>query len=146
LVFETLLARKAASQVVRLLREQGLRLPRRHRHCETVWRPPTVAAVIAIVRNPAYAGTFVYGKTRTQVPPGGGRPPPRRLPLAEWKGIVHDRSPAYVTWETFTRMQAMLDDNYAASAHNQRRGGARAKGQRCSKAFEFIPLSGMMRL
>jgi DNA invertase Pin-like site-specific DNA recombinase len=122
LVFDTFLARKAASQVVRLLRDQGLRLPRRHRNCETVWRTPTVAAVIAILRNPAYAGTFVYGKTRTQVPPGGGRPQQRRLPLAAWKVIVHDRYPAYVTWETFTRIQAILDDNYAAYAHNQRRG------------------------
>ncbi len=122
LVFHTFLARKAASQVVRLLRDQGLRLPRRQRNCETVWRTPTVAAVIAILRNPAYAGAFVYGKTRMQVPLGGGRPQQRRLPLAEWKVIVHDRYPAYVTWETFTRMQAMLDDNYASYAHNQRRG------------------------
>ena len=122
LVFQTFLARKAASQVVRLLRDQGLRLPRRQRNCETVWRTPTVAAVIAILRNPAYAGTFVYGKTRTQVPLGGGRPQQRRLPLAEWKVIVHDRYPAYVTWETFTRIQAILDDNYASYAHNQRRG------------------------
>jgi DNA invertase Pin-like site-specific DNA recombinase len=122
LVFQTFLARRAASQVVRLLRDQGLRLPRRHRHCETVWRTPTVAAVIAIIRNPAYAGTFVYGKTRMQVQPGRGRPQQRRLPLAEWKVIVHDRYPAYVPWETFARMQAILDENYAAYAHNQRRG------------------------
>ena len=121
-VFHTFLERKAASQVVRLLRDQGLRLPRRHRNCETVWRTPTVAAVIAILRNPAYAGTFVYGKTRTQVSVGGGRAQQRRLPLAAWKVIVHDRYPAYVPWETFARIQAMLDDNYAAYAHNQRRG------------------------
>ena len=121
-VFHTFLARKAASQVVRRLRDQGLRLPRRQRNCETLWRTPTVAAVIAILRHPAYAGTFVYGKTRTQGPLGGGRPQQRRLPLAEWKVIVHDRYPAYVTWETLTRMQAILDDNYAAYAHNQRRG------------------------
>ena len=122
LVCDTLLARKAARQVVRLLRDQGLRLPRRHRTWATVWRPPTVAAVIAILRHPASAGTFVYGKTRTPVPPGGGRPQPRRLPLAEWKVIVHDRSPAYVTWDTCTRLQAILDDNSAAYAHTQRRG------------------------
>jgi hypothetical protein len=97
-------------------------LPRRHRNRDTVWRTPTVAAVIAILRNPAYAGTFAYGKTQTQVPPGGGRPQQRRRPLAEWKVIVHDRYPAYVTWETFERIAAILDDNYAAYAHNRRRG------------------------
>jgi DNA invertase Pin-like site-specific DNA recombinase len=122
LVFQTFLERRSASQVVRLLRDQGLRLPRRHRNRETVWRSPTVAAVIAILRNPAYAGTFAYGKTQTQVPPGGGRPQQRRRPLAEWKVIVHDRYPAYVTWETFARIAALLDDNYAAYEHNRRRG------------------------
>ena len=122
LVFQTFLERRSACQVVRLLRDQGLRLPRRHRNRETVWRLPTVAAVIAIVRNPAYAGTFAYGKTQTQVPPGGGRPQQRRRPRAEWKVIVHDRYPAYVTWETFARIAAILDDNYAAYEHNRRRG------------------------
>ena len=122
LVFQTFLERRSASQVVRFLRDQGLRLPRRHRNRETVWRIPTVAAVITILRHPAYAGTFAYGKTQTQVPPGGGRPQQRRRPLVEWKVIVHDRYPAYVTWETFARIAAILDDNYAAYEHNRRRG------------------------
>jgi DNA invertase Pin-like site-specific DNA recombinase len=60
LVFQTFLECRSASQVVRLLRAEGLRLPRRHRHRE--------------VRNPASAGTCAYGTTQTQVPPGGGRP------------------------------------------------------------------------
>src|SRR6266567_2163346 len=122
LVFQTFLARRSASQVVRFLREQGLRLPRRHRNCETVWRTPTVAAVIAIIQNPAYAGTFVYGKTRMQVPPGGGRSQQRRLPSSQWTVIVHDRSPAYVTWETFERIEAILAENYATYGQNKRRG------------------------
>jgi len=53
LVGQTWLARRSASPVVRLVRDQGLRLPRRPRHGATVWRPPTVAAVLAIVRHPA---------------------------------------------------------------------------------------------
>ena len=122
MVFQTFLERRSASQVVRQLRDHGLRLPRRHRNCETVWRTPTVAAVIAILRNPAYAGTFAYGKTQSQVPPGGGRPQQRRQPLSQWKVIVHDRYPAYITWETFERIQAIVDDNYATYEHNQRRG------------------------
>jgi DNA invertase Pin-like site-specific DNA recombinase len=111
LVFQTFLLRKSASQVVRVFHDQGLRLPRRHRNCETLWRPPTVAAVVTILRNPAYAGTFVYGKTRLQPRPGGARAHQRRRPQADWKVIVHDRYPAYITWETFTRMHAILDDN-----------------------------------
>ena len=58
LVVQTFLERRSASQGVRLLRDQGLRLPRRHRHCDTVWRRPTVAAVSALLRHPAYAGPW----------------------------------------------------------------------------------------
>jgi DNA invertase Pin-like site-specific DNA recombinase len=79
LVFQMFLARQSVSQVVRLFREQGLRLPRRHRNCETVWRTPTVPAVMAILRHPAYTGTLVYGKTRTLPQPGRARPRQRRL-------------------------------------------------------------------
>jgi hypothetical protein len=91
---QTFLERKSASQVVRLFREQGRRVPRRHRHRETVWRPPTVAAGMAILRNPAYAGACASGKRQTQVPPDGGRPRPRRVPRAAWKVLGHDRYPA----------------------------------------------------
>jgi len=122
LVFQTFLERRSASQVVRLFRDQGLRLPRRHRNCETVWRTPTVAAVIAILRNPAYAGPFAYGKTQSQVPVGGGRPQQRQRPLSQWKVIVHNRYPAYITWKTFERIQAIVDDNYATYEQNKRRG------------------------
>lgn len=58
LVFQTFLDRRSASQVVRVFRDQGLRLPRRPRNCDTVWRPPTVAAVMTILRHPASAGAF----------------------------------------------------------------------------------------
>jgi hypothetical protein len=122
LVFQMFLARQSVSQVVRRLREQGLWRPRRHRNGETVWRTPTVAAVMAILRNPAYPGTFVYGKTRMQPQPGRARPRQRRLSQAEWKVMVHNRYPASITWETFERIQAILEANYAAYEHNRRRG------------------------
>ena len=77
---------------------------------------------MAIVRNPAYAGTFAYGKTQSQVPPGGGRPQQRQRPLSQWKVIVHNRYPAYMTWQTFERIQAIVDDNYATYEQNKRRG------------------------
>jgi DNA invertase Pin-like site-specific DNA recombinase len=113
-VVQTCLARQSVSQGVRVLREQGLRLPRRHRNGETRWRPPTVAAVLAIVRQPAYPGTVVYGTTRTPPPPGRARPPPRRLAPAAWTGMVPNRYPASMTWETFARLQAILEANDAA--------------------------------
>src|SRR5919109_1716425 len=72
LVFQTFLERKSASQVVRQFRDHGLRLPRRHRNCETVWRTPTVAAVVWVLRKPPAAGAFFYSKPQNHGPPAGG--------------------------------------------------------------------------
>lgn len=124
-VFQPWLERRAASHGGRVWRDPERRLPRRQRHGETVWRSPTGAAVIAIVRPPASAGPWGYGRTRRQVHPGSRRSQPRRLPLSAWQVSVHDRSPASVTWETCARLQAIVAANDAASAHHQRRGGPR---------------------
>ena len=65
LVFATFLEVRSASKVLRYLNMEGLLLPRRDRFGDVVWKTPTVAAVLAILKNPAYAGAFVYGRTRT---------------------------------------------------------------------------------
>jgi hypothetical protein len=42
--------------------------------------------------------------------------------MDEWKICVKDRYEAYIEWATFEKIQAMLQDNYAAYARNQSRG------------------------
>nr|WP_247468918.1 recombinase family protein [Bradyrhizobium sp. 137] len=41
---------------------RGLALPRGDRRGDLRWQPATVSAVTAILKNPAYAGAFVYGR------------------------------------------------------------------------------------
>lgn len=101
LVFDTFLALGSSSKVVRHVRERGLLLPRRHHNEETVWKAPSVASVLAVLRNPAYAGAFAYGKTRTERRGDGRRPQQRRRALEDWHVIIRDRYPAYVSWDTF---------------------------------------------
>src|SRR3954464_9099545 len=62
LVFSTFLDRRSAGQTLRALLDHALLLPRRDRYGTIRWCPPTVSAIIAILKNPAYAGTFVYGR------------------------------------------------------------------------------------
>jgi DNA invertase Pin-like site-specific DNA recombinase len=133
LVFATFRRERSASKVLRALNAQRLPLPRRDRFGDVAWRPPTVAAVLAILKNPAYAGAFVYGRTRTTrfgatpVPLGAaGKSRQQRLPMAEWKIRVNGAYPAYVSWEEFERIQAMLRDNYAEYDRNKTRGVPRA--------------------
>jgi DNA invertase Pin-like site-specific DNA recombinase len=123
LVFSTFLRLRSASKVLQFLNAHDLSLPRRDRFGDVVWKKPTVAAILQILRNPAYAGAFVYGKTRSlRKDPGSPHTQEVRLPMDQWKIRVNDVYPAYVSWETFEHMQDMLADNYAAYERNKSRG------------------------
>jgi DNA invertase Pin-like site-specific DNA recombinase len=102
LVFTTFLERRSASKVLSFFNLHELLLPRRDRFGEVVWKQPTIAAILAMLKNPAYAGAFVYGRTRTTTT--GPLPTDKtlkRLSRDEWKIRVNDVYPAYVSWETF---------------------------------------------
>jgi len=122
-VFETFLHRRSASKVLEVLQAEGLRLPRRDRFGEVVWKRPTIAAILAILKHPAYAGAFTYGRTRTlhngSVP---GRTVTTRLPMEQWRIRVNDKYPAYISWTTFEQIQTMLYDNHAEYDRNKTRG------------------------
>jgi len=55
-----------------------------------------------------------------------GKATTRSLPKEQWKIIVQDKYPAYLNWDTFERIQAMLQDNYAEYDRNQSRGVPRS--------------------
>lgn len=122
LVFDTFLARGTAIKVVHHLRERGLLQPRRRHNQETVWTSPSVASVLGVLQNPAYAGAFVYGKTQSVLRRDGRGARRRRRALEDWRVIIRDRYPAYVAWDTFVHVQATLRDNYAEYNRNLTRG------------------------
>ena len=123
LVFATFLRVKSASKVLDFFKAHDLPLPRRDRFGDLIWKSPTVAAILQILKNPAYAGAFVYGRTRSvRSDPTALRAKQVHLPMEQWKILVKDIYPAYVSWETFEQIQAMLRDNYAEYDRNQTRG------------------------
>jgi DNA invertase Pin-like site-specific DNA recombinase len=121
LVFDTFLCLKTASKVLRFFNEQSLLLPRRNKLGDVLWKKPNMSAIVEILKNPAYAGAFAYGRTRT-VRHESGKVRQRRLPMNQWRYLVHDKYPAYIDWETFERIQAILKDNRASYDLNQSRG------------------------
>src|SRR5256712_14071802 len=123
LVFTTFLRLRSESLVLQFLNAHELSLPRRDRFDDVVWKKPTVAAILQILKNPAYAGAFVYGKTRSlRKDPASPQTQEVRLPMDQWKIRVNDVYPAYICWETFEQIQQMLLDNYAAYDRNKSRG------------------------
>lgn len=122
LVFSTFLQTGSAAKVLRHFNSNNLRLPRRGRFGQTRWRAPTVAAVLSVLKNPAYAGAFVYGRSRSVRSAPGAKALPKKLPREQWRITVKNKYPAYVNWETFEKIQAMLRDNYAEYDRNKTRG------------------------
>jgi DNA invertase Pin-like site-specific DNA recombinase len=123
LVFTSFLELGSVGKVMRSFRDRALCVPRRDRFGEVAWRAPTASVLIGILKNPAYAGAFVYGRTRScHATYPSGKLITARCPMAEWKIVVKDRYPGYLDWESFERVQAMLRDNHAEYQRNQTRG------------------------
>jgi DNA invertase Pin-like site-specific DNA recombinase len=123
LVFTTFLQVRAASRVVQFFNGRDLLLPRRDRFGDLAWRRPTVSAILSILKNPAYAGAFVYGRTRSV--PRADDPEEcvqKPLPMAEWKVCIRDKYPPYIGWDTFERIQGMIRDNHSEYDRNKSRG------------------------
>ena len=107
--------------MLRFFNDHELLIPRRDRFRDLVWKKPSTAKILAILKNPAYAGAFVYGRTRTTRDPSG-KVTLKRLPMDQWRICIKDKYPAYISWETFEKIQAMLKDNYAEYDRNKSRG------------------------
>jgi DNA invertase Pin-like site-specific DNA recombinase len=127
LIFATFLRLGSVSKVVRRFNDEKLLIPRKDGFGDIHWRPPTVAAVISLLHNPAYAGVFAYGRTRAASKPGSAQPSaPQRLPRDQWKICIRDKYPAYIDWDTYERIQAMIRDNHSDYKRDQTRGVPRA--------------------
>ncbi len=86
LIFTTFLRLRSASKVLGFLNAHELGIPRRDRFGDVIWKKPTGAAILQILKNPAYAGAFVYGRTRsTRRDPNALHSKQVRLPMDEWK-------------------------------------------------------------
>ena len=125
LIFNTFLQCKTAAKVLRFFNKHKLLIPRRDRFGDLVWKKANIARILFILKNPAYAGAFVYGRTRTTRDPSG-KATTKHLPMDQWRICVKDKYPAYISWEMFEKIQAQLKDNYAEYDRNKSRGVPRS--------------------
>jgi DNA invertase Pin-like site-specific DNA recombinase len=126
LVFQIFLKLRTVSKVMRVLNDRGLDLPRRDRHGDFCWTRATICSVSAILKNPAYAGAFVYGRTRMRGLPGEGASRAKApRPIEEWRIVVKDRYPAYIDWPTYELIRNIITDNRAEYMRIKTRGTPR---------------------
>jgi DNA invertase Pin-like site-specific DNA recombinase len=125
LLFQMFLKVRTVAKVMREFNGRGLELPRRDRHGDLTWARATTSAVAAILKNPAYAGAFVYGRTRLRKPSDGKSAMKAAKPIGEWRIIVKDRYPAYVDWKTYEKIRGIVSDNRADYMRKKTRGAPR---------------------
>ena len=118
LVFAKFFELGTVRKVLRYLARNELKLPRRQTSGlyagQIVWKDPCGSTLHSILKNPAYAGAFAYGR-RTSDPTRqiAGRPATGRLrrSSSEWIALVKDIYPAYITWDQYEQIQAMIAEN-----------------------------------
>src|SRR5512140_1364550 len=118
------------------LRGQGLRWPlQRVAYLrpgsgtpEITWVEPTYHAVHTTLTHPAYAGAYVYGRTRKEryLDRGGAlRQRSRRLPRDQWEVLVPDHHPGFIDWDTYLANQERIGINIRPQARQPGTGAVR---------------------
>src|SRR5712672_3312521 len=118
------------------LRAEGLRWPlqkvaytrRGSGIPEITWVEPTYHAVHTTLTHPAYAGAYVYGRTRKEryLDPGGAlRQRARRLPRDQWEVLIPDHHPGFTDWDTYQANQARIGTNIRPQARQPGTGAVR---------------------
>jgi DNA invertase Pin-like site-specific DNA recombinase len=120
----------SARQVMMTLRERGLLLPCRKSGSHRItWAEASYHAVHHMLTNPAYAGAFVFGRTRTEKrldASGKVVSTERMLPQQEWQVLIPGHHPGYADWEVWQDIQARLRANFKPPRGDG--GGAARKG------------------
>lgn len=81
---------------------------------EAVWRLPVYNRIHSILKNPVYAGAFVYGRYRTRTVIVDGRARKTQghaVPRDQWEVVIKDHHDGYIDWETFLANQKQIETN-----------------------------------
>jgi len=96
------------------------------------WGRLTHARVLGILKNPGYAGAYVFGRyasRRTVDPSGTVHTTITERPRAEWPVLIKDHHEGYITWADYLANEAKLAANHtAAGARPPREGIALCQG------------------
>lgn len=118
-LFREFRASGSAYGVVRYFAQNSLSFPKRAYggawDGRISWGTLTHSRVLSIIHNPAYTGTYVYGRYRdrkTVDPDGHFEHHSVRIDNKdEWKVFLPDHHPAYISWDDYEANQSLLESN-----------------------------------
>ena len=132
LVFDVFRQTGSAYAVVHHFGRQRLRFPKRAYggawDGRLVWGRLSHNRVLGILKNPSYAGAYVFGRyrsTKEVSPEGGVCTRTRCVPLDAWPVRIENHHDGYVSWQEYERNQQLLADNRTNAEHMLLSGAAR---------------------
>jgi DNA invertase Pin-like site-specific DNA recombinase len=118
LVFELFRDRGSAYGVVQRFNALGLRFPKRAYGGawagKLIWGRLTHSRVLGILKNPSYAGVYVYGRYQSHrelSSNGEIQSTVRAMPKESWRVTLEDHHQGYITGDEYERNQAALAKN-----------------------------------
>lgn len=132
LVFERFRQLGSARQAHLSLTAEGVFFPRPSdgkRLTSFDWRQIRYRNVIGLLKNPFYAGAYVYGKSEKRVELVDGRARKsygHGKPAEAWDVLIHDHHEGYIDWTEYERNQTLL----AANAYGRVGGSKSSRGGR----------------
>jgi len=127
LIFRKFAELGSARQVFSWLDQQRIQLPSARGPeavRETVWQPARYHAVLSVLKNPAYAGAYAYGQSKTTVRLEDGQKRVSRQKQSrpeDWTVLIVDHHEGYIDWDVYQSNQTMI-------AHNNNARGAAVRG------------------
>ena len=107
-------------QVHTALVEEGQQVPvRRGRGRQIGWTLPSDGSLARVLKNPLYAGAYVWGRRQVQESLDAAQRPVKRVRerrREDWPVLIPDHHPGYISWEEFEKNQAQIRANYRGPA------------------------------
>lgn len=155
MVFEKFVELGSARQVAMWLADENLSLPRIKDRKNSgpirsiIWRPAEYPAVLSIIRNPFYAGAYVFGRSeaRTKVVDGRAhRTHGHHKPKENWTVLIREHHLGYISYEEYERNQQTLSENAHMKQTMGRKSGRGGHGLlagllRCRRCGKMLRVS-----
>ena len=104
--------------VVHAFAKKGLTFPKRAYggawNGRLVWGRLTESRVLGVLKNPAYAGAYVFGRyqsVKEMAADGTIRTRSAAVPMPDWRVTIKDHHEAYISWDEYIDNQKILERN-----------------------------------
>jgi excisionase family DNA binding protein len=126
LIFDKVVELGSVRQLLGWLKEHRIDVPRNYGE-RVVWRAPAYHQLIGMIRNPTYAGFYVYGRTVSTRSLADGKLRQRVVPTSpdQWI-LIPDHHEGYISKEEFEQIRQMVSRNKRQAFASQ--PGAAKKG------------------